>query len=289
MKAHRHLFCFGLGYSAQHLAASLSPDHWRISGTVRNAEGQAALAGRGWNVFLFNGAEPLTDARELLANVTHIVDSIPPSSDGDPVIRHHATDIAALSELDWLGYLSTTGVYGNRDGGWVNEDSDRVPTGQRGRRRVEAEDAWLDFWRHHKVPVHLFRLAGIYGRGRSALDSVRQGRAKRIIKPGQVFSRIHVDDIAAVLRSSMDRPNPGRAYNLSDDKAAPPQDVITYACELLGADRPSEVDFEQAELSEMARSFYQDNKRVSNTRIKEELGIRLAWPTYREGLRGLLS
>lgn len=284
----RHLFCFGFGYSAQHLAASLPQNQWRISGTVRSAAGQTVMAERGWNVFLFDGVKPLKDANKRLAGVTHIVHSIPPGTEGDPVIQHHAANIAALSELKWLGYLSTTGVYGDRGGEWVDEESDRMPTGPRGKRRVKAEDAWVNLWQKRELPVHLFRLAGIYGPGRSALDTVRQGRARRIIKPGQVFSRIHVEDIVSVLKSSMERPNPGTAYNLCDNEAAPPQDVITYACELLGVDAPPTLDFENADLSDMARSFYQDNKRVSNARIKEDLGIRLAWPTYREGLRGLL-
>ncbi|PPR60674.1 MAG: hypothetical protein CFH10_01431 [Alphaproteobacteria bacterium MarineAlpha4_Bin2] len=287
--AKQHLFCFGLGYSVKHLAASLPPSHWRISGTTRNAEGRAAMAERGWTVFLFDGVKPLEAASERLASVTHIVNSIPPDAEGDPVIRHHAANLAAVSRLKWLGYLSTTGVYGDRGGEWVDEASERMPTGPRGRRRMEAEDAWLSLWQENQLPVHLFRLAGIYGPNRSALDTVRQGRARRIIKPGQVFSRIHVDDIAAVLKASMDRPDPGRAYNLCDNEAAPPQDVITYACKLLGVDAPPELEFEQAELSDMARSFYQDNKRVSNVRIKEDLGIRLSWPSYREGLQGLLS
>ena len=270
------------------MAASLAGDTWKISGTVRSTDTIPNFEARGWNVFPFDGTTPLANAAERLADVTHIIDSIPPGAEGDPVLRHHSADIAALRDLKWLGYLSTTGVYGDRGGEWVDEDSERRPSGPRGQRRVEAEDGWLDLWQRHGVPAHLFRIAGIYGPGRSALDTVRQGRARRIIKPGQVFSRIHVDDIAAVLNASMDAPRPGNAYNLCDDEAAPPQDVIAYACTLLGADIPPEIPFEEAELSDMARSFYRDNKRVSNDRIKTDLGIHLAWPTYREGLKGLL-
>lgn len=284
----RHLFCFGLGYSVQNFAASLAAEEWRVSGTVRSAEARDKLAGRGWDVHLYDGAQPLQDAPQLLSDATHLIDSAPPGPDGDPVLRHHQHDIAQLSTLEWVGYLSTTGVYGDRGGDWVDEDSDLTPTGPRGQRRVDAEDAWLKLWRDHGLPVHLFRLAGIYGPGRSAIDTVQQGRARRIVKPGQVFSRIHVDDIAATLAASFARPNPGQAYNLCDDEAAPPQDVITYACELLGVDAPEEIPFDAAELSEMARSFYRDSKRVTNARIKEELGVRLAWPNYRDGLRGLL-
>ena len=288
-KPAKRLFCFGLGYSVQHLAATLPSDEWQIAGTVRSSEGRDRLSERGWEIHLFDGTAPLENAASALKGTTHLIDSAPPSANGDPVLLHHAKDITNLTELVWMGYLSTTGVYGDRGGDWVDEDSERTPSGPRGQRRVDAEDRWLDLWRHENVPVHLFRLAGIYGPGRSALDTVRQGRARRLLKPGQVFSRIHIDDIAAVLRASMDAPKPGRAYNLCDDEAAPPQDVITEACRLLDIDPPPEVPFEEAELSDMARSFYRDNKRVSNTRIKEELGVALAWPNYREGLKGLLS
>jgi len=170
----------------------------------------------------------------------------------------------------------------------VHENSDLRPTSERGRRRLAAEAGWRGLWRDHGVPVHLFRLAGIYGPGRNALETVRSGRARRIVKPGQVFSRIHVDDIVAVLEASMARPNPGAAYNVCDDEAAPPQDVVAFACELLGVAPPSEVPFEAAELSDMARSFYAENKRVANARIKTELGVKLAYPDYRAGLRALL-
>ena len=288
-KTAKHLFCFGLGYSVQHLAATLPSDEWQVAGTVRSSEARDRLSERGWEIHLFDGTAPLENAASALKGTTHLIDSAPPSANGDPVLLRHAKDIANLTELTWMGYLSTTGVYGDRGGDWVDEDSERTPSGPRGQRRVDAEDRWLDLWHNENVPVHLFRLAGIYGPGRSALDTVRQGRARRLLKPGQVFSRIHIDNIAAVLRASMDAPKPGCAYNLCDDEAAPPQDVITEACRLLDIDPPAEVPFEGAELSDMARSFYRDNKRVSNTRIKEELGVALAWPNYREGLKGLLS
>jgi hypothetical protein len=284
----RHLFCFGLGYSVENFAASLPTGDWQISGTVRSPEARDRLRARGWDVHIFEGEAPLANATDILSDATHIIDSVPPGPTGDPVLRHHADDIAALSDLVWLGYLSTTGVYGDRAGDWVDEESARTPSGHRGQRRVNAEDGWLQLWLDHEVPTHLFRLAGIYGPGRSALDTVRQGRARRLIKSGQVFSRIHVDDITATLAASVAHLNPGQAYNLCDEEAAPPQDVIAYACDLLGVDAPPEIPFDTADLSLMAQSFYRDNKRVSNRRIKEELGVRLAWPTYREGLRGLL-
>jgi nucleoside-diphosphate-sugar epimerase len=283
------LFCFGLGYSARALADVVMAQGWRVAGSCRTAEKQAALRDAGIEAFLFDRGLPLEDSAAALAGATHLLSSVPPDAAGDPVLDHHGADIAALTTLDWAGYLSTTGVYGDRDGGWVDESSALEPSGERGRRRVSAERGWLSLASQGDVPVHIFRLAGIYGPGRNALETVRAGRARRIVKPGQVFSRIHRDDIVAVLRASMAQPNPGAAYNLCDDEAAPPQDVIAFACELLGVATPPEVPFEGAELSAMAQSFYRDNKRVSNRRIKEELGVRLAWPDYRAGLRGLLE
>lgn len=284
------LFCFGLGFSALALAATLKVEGWTVAGTSRTPERRTALTADGIAVHPFDRDRPLADPTFVLRGVTHLLSSVPPDAAGEPVLDCHAADIAAMPGLQWVGYLSTTGVYGDRAGGWVDETSDRQPSGERGRRRVSAEDGWLDLWHRHGLPVHLFRLAGIYGPGRSALDTVRAGRARRIVKPGQVFSRIHVDDIAAVLRASIDRPNPGAAYNVCDDEATPPQDVIAHACALLGVTPPPEEAFDTAEgLTAMARSFYRDNKRVANDRIKRELGVRLRWPTYREGLAGLLA
>ena len=281
----RRLFCFGLGYSARALAARLKPQGWTIAGTARSAEKVAALRAEGIAAFAFDRGEPLDDPAHALAGTTHLLSSVPPDADGDPVLDHHKADIAACAGLEWLGYLSTTGVYGDRDGGWVDEESDLLPTGTRGERRVAAERGWLDL----PQPAHRFRLAGIYGPGRSALDTVRGGKAKRIDKPGQVFSRIHVEDIAQVLDCSIARPHPGRAYNVCDDEPAPPAEVIAFACDLLGVAPPPLIPFADAELSPMGRSFYRDNKRVSNQRIKDELGVRLAYPDYRSGLRALLA
>lgn len=278
------LFCFGLGFSARTLAAHLAAEGWRVAGTTRSADKAAALAEAGIEVHLFDRDRPLADARAALAGTTHLVSSVPPDERGDPVIDAHGADIAGLPTLAWTGYLSTTGVYGDREGGWVDETDPLRPTGTRQRRRVQAEEDWLRLWRNHGVPVHLFRLAGIYGPGRSVIDSLRAGTARRIDKPGQVFSRIHVDDIARVLRASMERPNPGAAYNLCDDNPAPGHEVTAYAARLLGVEPPPLVPFEQADLSPMARSFYADNKKVRNDRIKTELGVRLLHPDYRSGL-----
>lgn len=280
------LFCFGIGYSALALARVLKGRGWSVAGTCRTPESHAALAVEGIEATYFDRTRPLADPAGALAGTTHIVASVPPDDQGDPVIDLHGETIAAIP-TQWIGYLSTTGVYGDRGGAWVDETSDLRPVGVRGRRRVEAEEGWLDLWRKHGRPVHLFRLAGIYGPGRGPFEQVRAGTARRVIKPGQVFSRIHVDDIVRVLEASMARPNPGAAYNVCDDEAAPPQDVIVEAARLLGKEPPPAVPFEQANLTPMARSFYDELKRVSNKRIREELGVNLAYPTYREGLAAL--
>ena len=284
------IFIFGLGYTAQALARNLASAGWRIAGTTRDAAARQAMIEAGWEVFPFDEGQPLADFAAVLAGTTHLLSSVPPATTGDPVITAHGGDMASMTGLQWAGYLSTTGVYGDRQGGEVDESSERIPASERGRRRVMAEDSWLDLWRTHGIPVHVFRLAGIYGPGRNALETVRQGQARRIRRPGQVFGRIHLDDIVQTLMASIDRPNPGTAYNLADDESAPPDEVIAYACELLGIEPPPLQAFDDVKgsLSPMALSFYGENKRVSNRRIKEELGISLKWPTYREGLKGLL-
>ncbi|HUL07479.1 MAG TPA: SDR family oxidoreductase [Candidatus Acidoferrum sp.] len=281
------LFCFGLGYTALALARTLMVEGWRVAGTCRTPETREDLAGKGIAAELFERGRPL--AAGAFDGVTHLLQSIPPDEGGDPVLDLHGAALARLPQLRWFGYLSTTGVYGDRAGDWVDEQSDLQPTGERGRRRVAAEVGWSRLAHAEGLPLHIFRLAGIYGPGRSALDSLRAGTAKRIIKLGQVFSRIHVADIAQVLRASMARPHPGAVYNLCDDDPAPPWEVIEHAAELLGVPPPPAVPFEQAQLSAMARSFYDDNKRVRNERIKGELGVRLLYPSYREGLQALLS
>ena len=292
----RRLFCFGLGYTALALIDVLGADGgdagaWRVAGTCRGRDDAAALRHRGIEVVVFDGARPMEDAPRTLKGATHILVSIPPTPEGDVVLRHHLRGIAALvsaePRLRWLGYLSSTAVYGDRGGGWVDETSELSPSGARGRKRMDAEAGWLDLWRRDRVPVHIFRLAGIYGPGRSALDQARSGGAKRIRKPGQVFSRIHVADIAAVLMASMSRPNGGAVYNVCDDTPAPADEVLAFASELLAIAPPPIVAFADAELSEMATSFYADNKRVRNERIKSELGVRLRYPDYKRGLGAL--
>ena len=274
------LFCFGMGFTAQALIRQHPALGWRIAGTSRDGEG-ATLP--------FRRDCPLVAPGDELAGSTHILLSIPPDDDGDPVLDCHGDDLANLPNVRWLGYLSTTGVYGDHDGGWVDETTATAPVTRRGERRVGAERAWLGWAQDHGQAMHIFRLAGIYGPGRNALDNIRQGKARRIVKPGHVFSRIHVDDLATVLAASMAQPNPGAIYNVCDDKAAPPQDVVTHAAALLGQPPPPEVPFDEAELSPMAVSFYSDNKRVRNDRIKHDLGVQLQYPDYRAGLAALLG
>lgn len=282
----RTLLSLGHGYSARALATRLLSEGWRVIGTTRSEDKAEAIRQTGAEALIWPG----TSLAPALAEATHLLVSAGPDSDGDPVLRAARDDIAAAAQgLDWAGYLSTTGVYGDHGGGWVDEDTALTPTTERGQRRVAAETAWRALAEETGLPLHIFRLAGIYGPGRGPFAKVRAGTARRIIKPGQVFSRTHVSDIAQVLAASIARPNPVRAYNVCDDDPAPPQDVIAYAAELLGLPVPPDTPFEEAEFTPMARSFYAESKRVSNARIKDELGVELMYPSYREGLRALLD
>jgi nucleoside-diphosphate-sugar epimerase len=279
----KHMLFFGFGFSAEALARRLDPLEWTVTGTSRSVEGSAKISALGFHGVTFDALSTVPD------DVTHIVSSVPPDAQGDPVLKRFGESLVhRASSLQWVAYLSTTGVYGDHSGGWVDEDTPLTPNTERGHRRKAAEEAWLDLRERHGLPVHVFRLAGIYGPGRNALESVRDGTAKRVIREGQIFSRIHVEDIAGVLEASMAKPDPGRAYNVADNEACPPQDVITFAAELLGVEPPPEVPFELAELSPMARSFYMDSKRVSNARVRDELGYEFLYSDYRVGLRSLL-
>jgi len=276
------LLSFGHGFSAVALAALLVPQGWRIIGTTRKAEKCEALRAAGVEPVLWD-----EDLSDHIATASHLLISAGPGPDGDPVLNRYRDQIAArATAFDWVGYLSTTGVYGDHQGGWVDEATPLTPSTKRGQLRVEAEAAWQAL---PNLPLHIFRLAGIYGPGRGPFAKVRNGTARRIIKEGQVFSRIHVEDIAQVLEASINRPNPGAAYNLCDNDPAPPEDVIAYAAELLQMPVPEAVDFETAEMTPMARSFYAESKRVRNDRIKDELGVVLKYPDYRSGLSALLK
>ena len=281
-----HLISFGHGYSAQALARRLLPRGWRVVGTTRRAEALPRLEASGIVPVVWPGRS-LTAA---LAEATHILVSTPPGAEGDPVLAAlHDQIAAAAPALQWVGYLSTTGVYGDHCGGWVDEATPLTPSTERGRARVVAEAAWQDLAAGAGLPLHIFRLAGIYGPGRGPFAKLRNGTARRIVKPGQVFSRIHVEDIAQVLDASIAEPNPGAVYNVCDDDPAPPEEVIAFAAELLGVPVPPPVPFDVAELPPMARSFYAESKRVRNDRIKAELGVRLLYPSYRDGLPALLG
>ena len=282
-----HLFCFGLGRSARLLGKLLLDEGWKVTGTSRSEDGCVRLREQGFSAVVFDGETPIEDFQTVFADVSHMLISAPPVADGDPALKVHGQDIAGIAgQLQWAGYLSTVGVYGDRQGGWVDETSELSPSTERGQRRADAEAAWQAI---EGLPVHIFRLPGIYGPGSNQLVSLLEGKARRIVKPGQVFSRIHLDDIATTLRASIDQPNPGQIYNVCDDEAAAPQDVVAYAAGLLGLEPPPEVAFDEAEMSPMGRSFYAESKRVSNRRMKEELGVKLRYPTYREGLTALLD
>ena len=282
-----HMLFLGLGYVAGHLARRLGKMGWRISGTARDAEGVRRIKAEGWRAWSFDGTFALP--QEAWEGVTHVLSSIPPGEKGDPVLTLLGGDLARRApSIRWAGYLSTVGVYGDHGGGWVDEETPPAPVSERGRRRLAAERAWLGLHARTGLPVHVFRLPGIYGPGRSPLEKAREGRRKAlVVKDGQVFSRIHVDDLVAALLASIDRPHPGRIYNVVDDEPAPPHEVALHACRLLGIEPPPLVPFDEAELSPMARSFYGESKRVSNRRLKEELDWRPKYPTYREGLKAL--
>ncbi len=277
------LLSFGHGYSAAALAKILEPQGWRVIGTSRSEEKLAKFMEQGVEPRIWPGA----DMTPALNAATHLLISPAPTEKGDPVLAELRDQITArASQFEWVGYLSTTGVYGDHDGGWVDEDAALTPATKRGIARCKAEAEWAAI---PDLPLHIFRLAGIYGPGRGPFAKVRAGTARRIIKEGQVFSRIHVEDIAQVLAASIDAPNPGAAYNLCDDDPAPPQDVIGYAAELLGLPLPEAINFEDADMTPMARSFYAESKKVRNDKIKTELGVKLRYPDYKAGLKALLA
>ena len=285
----RKLFCFGLGYTACRLAEELIGEGWRIAGTTRDHEKGAALRSLGIDVRITRGDGFGPNLADMLHGASHVLVSVPPEDHGDPVVQRHRGEIAALASLRWLGYLSSTAVYGDSGGAWVDEATPPAPSGETGRRRLAAETSWLELGREHELPVHVFRLAGIYGPGRSALDRVRAGTARRIVKSGHVLSRIHVGDIAAVLMASMGRPRPGAIYNLCDDRPASGADVTAFAAELLGVEPPPEIPFDAAQVSPEARRFFADHRRVRNDLIKTELGISLRYPDYSVGLRAIIA
>ena len=280
--AARKLVCLGFGYVAQALARAVADDFAGIVGTTRQAERARTLSAEGFVALPF-------DRPDIVDGATHILISAPPEASSDPVLAAFGDRIAALPGIEWIGYLSTTGVYGDRRGGWASEDDAPRPGSARSERRLAAERGWLAFGETRGGPVQIFRLAGIYGPGRSALDRLRAGSARRIAKPGQVFSRIHVEDAAQALKASIAQPAAGRVYNIADDEPASQAEIVAFAAGLLGIAPPPEEPLEAAALSPLARSFYAESRRVRNDRMKRELGVVLRYPTFREGLTSLAA
>ena len=284
-----NLFIFGLGYSVAHFIQRHRNEFVSISGTVRSAEKAEQLAADGIKAFVWDGGEVDPEIAAALTEADDLIVSIPPGADGDPVAHAFGEALFAAPLLRTIAYLSTVGVYGDHQGEWIDEYAPVHPMNDRSRNRLRAEREWKALASERGLNLHILRLAGIYGPGRNALENLRNGRAKRIVKPGQVFNRIHVEDIARTISACFDRNGQHeiRVWNVADNEPAPPQDVVTYAADMIGVAPPPEVAFEDAELSAMARSFYSDNKRVSNRALREELGVSLAYPTYRDGLRDI--
>jgi nucleoside-diphosphate-sugar epimerase len=288
------LICFGLGYSAEHYVEEFGPEKFdRIVGTVRGAERATALnphpSGR-LNALIFDGGAATPDLRSAIAEADAALVSVPPDDNGDPVLRACGDVLARAPRLRAIVYLSTIGVYGDRGGAWVDEATPPLPAAARSRERLAAEQAWLDFGARHNIAIAILRLAGIYGPGQNALVLIASGKARRIVKPGQVFNRIHVGDIAQAIDAAFTR-NASGIFNVADDEPTPPADPIVFAAQLMGVEPPPEIPFAQAapSMSPMALSFWQECRRVRNDKLKRELGVGLRYPTYREGLRALFE
>ncbi len=280
----RTLLSLGHGYTARFLSRLLcSEGGWRVIGTTRSERGIAAIEQSGAEARIWPGSDLAAD----ISVATHILVSIAPDPDGDPVLRSFSNILASATRLDWVGYLSTTSVYGNRNGGWVDEDSELLPTTERGKLRVEAERRWQELAAESGLPLHLFRLAGIYGPARGPLHKLLGGRKVRVVRSGQHFNRIHVADIARILCASMDKPESGAIYNVCDDLPARSEDVMKFAARLAGVPAPATVEFAEAELSGMSKSFYSESKRVRNRRLKSSLAPKLQFPDYEAGLTAL--
>jgi nucleoside-diphosphate-sugar epimerase len=278
------LFIFGLGYSGLEIAKLAQARGWPVAGTVTTEAKAKSVRALDVEAQVFDGMAALPAG--LLDAASHVLSTIPPGTTGDPVLK---TCRDRLRRAHWLGYLSTTGVYGDRDGGWVDETTEPAPAQPRSAERLATERAWQALGQEMAAAVDIFRLPGIYGPGRSAIDQVKAGTARRIDKPGQVFSRIHVADIAATVLAALSRPSTGAIYNVADDLPASSSEMTAFACELLGMPVPAAIPWNHAAptMSAMARSFYAENRRVRNDKIKRVLGVSLRYPTYREGLRAI--
>ena len=278
------LFIFGLGYCGLEIANLARAAGWRVAGTCRTGERAAELKQQGFEAHLFDGTAALP--AEAFGRATHVLCTIAPGATGDPALK---TSARVLRDARWLGYLSTTGVYGDHGGGWVDEDTPPRPVQPRSVERLATERAWQAIGMEAGFAVDIFRLPGIYGPGRSTIDQVKAGAARRIDKPGQVFSRIHVADVAATVLLALSRAPAGAIYNVADDLPASSGELVAFACELMGKPLPPIVPWDEVAptMSAMARSFYAENRRVKNDRIKSELGVTLRYPTYKEGLRAI--
>jgi len=286
----KHLFCFGLGYVGSAFARFCLDEGWSAAGTGRGENETLPLQRTECEVIPFHSPDVIPDLNEPLSRATHVLVTIPPQPElGDAVLQYYGAVLESCPSLQWVGYLSTTGVYGNRDGDWVDESSELNPGFAHQYRRAEAEEAWLEMWEENQLPAHIFRLAGIYGPGRSILTRIQEGRARRIDLPDLVFNRVHVDDVVQVLAASANQPRPGEVYNVCDDAPASPREVVEYACERLKMKPPPLQSLEKAGLSGQGQSFYLTNKRARNTKIKESLGVQLRYPDYRQGLEALLK
>lgn len=287
----QNLFIFGLGYSARVFAQKMLADGWQVTGTTRSEEKAAALAKAGFKPIIYSGGVS-DDVTTALQAANAVLMSIAPDPDeaeahpefgGDPVLRDFGSRLKTLPKKPWLGYLSTVGVYGNHDGAWVDESTDCRPVSRRSKARIAAENAWQNLADAAGLTLGIFRLSGIYGPGRNPLEKVARGQGRRIDKPGQVFNRIHVDDIASALMLAVAQ-NKGDIFNITDNEPAPPQDVVAFAAGLLDVDVPPLIPFDEADLSPMGRSFYGENKRVSNAKSKTDLGLHYSVPDYRIGM-----
>jgi nucleoside-diphosphate-sugar epimerase len=281
------LLVFGFGYSADFVVRKLAAQGWTAAATVRQPAKAEDLERRGIAAHVFPQQEAASRLQQDILVSDAVLVSIPPMQIGDLVLSSVASALAASRTIKWIGYLSTVGVYGDRNGAWVDEQTPIAPSEARSALRADVERAWLSFGNVTRIPVHVFRLSGIYGPGRNQLVQVRQGKARQVIKAGQVFNRVHVEDIANAITASIARPSPGTVYNVTDDEPAPPQDVICYAAKLCSLPAPPEVSFEDANLSPMARSFFSECKRVSNARLRRDLRVDLSYPNYRDGLTAL--
>jgi nucleoside-diphosphate-sugar epimerase len=282
-----NLFCFGIGHSAETLVRLHGAQYRSIAGTVRTLDKADRLQTEGVEAIVYAGGAAGRHVAAALEDAEALLVSAAPDEMGDPMLRQLRAELDAAENLRAVVYLSTVGVYGDHGGAWIDETAAVNPSTERGRRRVAAEEAWTAYGVARGITVQIHRLAGIYGPRSNAVADIRAGVARRIVKPGQVFNRIHVEDIAGAAHAGFARTDISGPINVCDDEPCPPQDVVAYAAGLLGVQPPAEVPFEQAVLSEMARSFYSESKRCRNDRLKTALGYRLRYPTYREGLAAL--